>query len=129
MPSPVEIAVQTYIQACCGRDPAERERLFEACLADDVRMVTGGREIRGRAQLIEFLQKFLDDPRLLRIRVTSAVDARGTIFRYRAVADFRDGSSPEAFDAGEIDESGRISLFLTFAGPLPDAEVTPGGAE
>lgn len=121
MPSPVETAVDTYIRACSERDPATRAQLFEACLADDVRMVTSGREVRGRASLVQMLTPFLDDPRLARIRLISAVDARGTIFRYRALAELRDGTSAEAFDAGEIDGNGRISLFLTFAGPLADA--------
>ena len=96
--------------------------MLEACFADDGRMVTRSREIRGRAALSDMIGRFLSDPRLLRIRVTSAVDARGTTFRYRAAADFQDGTTAEAFDAGEIDASGRISLILTFAGPLADAE-------
>ena len=121
MPSPVEIAVDTYVRACHERDPELRAQLFDACLASDVRMVTRSREIRGRAAFIASLQPFLDDPRLLRIRVISVVDARGTTFRYRAVAEMRDGTSPETFDAGEIDANGRISLILTFPGALADA--------
>ena len=121
MLSPVEIAVDTYVRACHERDPARRAQLFDACLASDVRMVTRGREIRGRAAFTAYLEPFLDDPRLLRIRVISVVDARGTTFRYRAVAEMRDGTSPETFDAGEIDANGRISLILTFPGALADA--------
>jgi hypothetical protein len=123
MSSPVQIAVETYIRAVFERDPATRAALLEACFADDGRMVTGSREIRGRAQLAEMLNRFLADPRLLRIRLTSAVDAKGKTFRYRAAADFRDGTSAESFDAGEIDDTGRISLILTFAGPLAEAEA------
>ncbi|HVJ18210.1 MAG TPA: nuclear transport factor 2 family protein [Polyangiaceae bacterium] len=118
MPSPVEIAVDAYIRAVSEPDAALREAMLDACFAEDVRMVTRSREIRGRAALVADLNRFLADPRLLRIRVTSAIDARGTTFRYRAVADFRDGTSAESFDAGEIDANGRISLILTFAGPL-----------
>src|SRR5664279_3456308 len=84
-------------------------------------MVTRSGEIRGRARLTEELNRFLSDPQLLRVRVTSAVDAEGTTFRFRAVADFSNGTSAEAFDAGQIDEDGRIALILTFAGPLSDA--------
>jgi hypothetical protein len=122
MPSPVEVAVDTYIRACCTRDPLVRSELLEASLAADVRMVTRSREIRGRAVLIQELTRFLAAPALLGIRIVSAVDASGTTFRYRAVADMRDGTSAEAFDAGEIDADGRISLILTFAGPLADAQ-------
>ncbi len=85
-------------------------------------MVTRNRELHGRAAVADMLARFHSNPQLLGIRVISKIDAEGTTFRYRAVADFRDGPSVEAFDAGEIDESGRISLILTFAGPLGQAE-------
>lgn len=110
--------MDTYIRAACERDPRVRAELLEACFAADGRMVTPSREIRGRAALAEMLDRFLASPDVLGIRVTSAVDARGTTFRYRAVADMKDGRTLEAFDAGEIDEEGRIRLILTFAGPL-----------
>ncbi len=121
MPSAVEIAVDTYIRAVSERDPAVRATLLEACFAADCRMVTRSREIRGRAALAAELTALLADPQLLRVRVISAIDARGTTFRYRAVAERRDGTSPESFDAGEIDAAGQISLLLSFAGPLSDA--------
>jgi hypothetical protein len=118
MPSPVEIAVDTYIRAWSERDPAVRATMLEACFAENGRMVTRSREIRGRDGLAEEMVRFLADPRLARIRVTSAIDARGTTFRFHGVAEFRDGTTFESFDAGEIDATGRISLILTFAGPL-----------
>jgi hypothetical protein len=118
MPSPVEIAAETYIRAWSEPDPAVRATMLEACFAEDGRMVTRSREIRGRAALAEEITRLRADPRFLRIRLTSAIDARGTTFRFRGVAEFRDGTSGEAFDAGEIDATGRISLLLTFAGPL-----------
>ena len=124
MPSPVQIAVDTYIRAWSERDPAVRASMIEACFAENGRMVTRSREIRGRAGLAEEMARLLADPRLLHIRVTSAIDARGTTFRFRGVAEFRDGTTAEAFDAGEIDATGRISLLLTFAGPLGEvAEI------
>lgn len=122
MPSPVEVAVETYIRAASERDPTVRAQLLEACFAENGRMVTRSREIRGRAALLEDLSRFLDGSRVSRVRVTSAVDAQGTTFRYRAVAEMSDGTCVEAFDAGEIDAHGRISLILTFAGALADAE-------
>lgn len=124
MASAVEVAVDTYIRACSERDPAIRARLIEECFAVDGRIVARSREIRGRRALADFLGGFLADPRLLRIRLMSEIDARGTTFRYRAVADFRDGTSAESFDAGEIDARGRISVILTFAGALREASET-----
>ena len=102
--------------------PWSRAQLLEACYAENARMVTRNRELHGRAALADMLARFHENPQLLGIRVTSQVDAQGTTFRYRAVADFRDAPSAEVFDAGEIDASGRISLILTFAGPLANAE-------
>lgn len=116
------MAVETYVRAVSEPDVAVRAKLMEACFAENVRMVTRSREIRGRAELTADLNRFLADPRVLRVRLVSAIDARGTTFRYRAVADFRDGTTAESFDAGEIDETGKISLILTFSGPLGDAE-------
>jgi hypothetical protein len=105
-------------------DPAVRATMLEACFAAEGRMVTQGREIRGRAAFAELMTSLLADPQLLRVRVVSAVDAKGTTFRFRAVVERRDGSIAESFDAGQIDADGRISLLLTFAGPLDEAGKT-----
>jgi hypothetical protein len=74
--------------------------------------------------LAEAMASFIVDPQGLRIRVTSAIDARGTTFRFRVVTERRDSTSAESFDAGEIDATGRISLLLTFAGPLGEAPAS-----
>lgn len=126
MPSLVEIAIQTYVRAARERDPALRATLLEACFAENGRMVTRNREIRGRQGIEEMLARVHADPEFVGIRMLSAIDAQGTTFRYRAVIDRRGGPTPEAFDAGEIDAEGRISLLLTFAGPLAPAEDAPG---
>ena len=126
MPSAVEQAVETYIRAWSEPDPAVREKMIEACFAADGRLVTRSGEIRGRAALAAMMTRILADPQLLRIRLISAIDASGTTFRFRGVVERRDGTSPESFDAGEVDASGRISLLLTFAGPLGEAaDMTP----
>jgi hypothetical protein len=124
MANPVEVAVDTYIKAWSERDPAVRAAMIEACFAADGRIVMRGREIRGRAALAEAMASFIVDPQALRIRVTSAIDARGTTFRFRVVTERRDRTSAESFDAGEIDATGRISLLLTFAGPLGEAPAS-----
>jgi hypothetical protein len=105
-------------------DPAVRAKMLDACFAAEGRMVTRSREIRGRVAFAEMMTSLLADPQLLRIRVVSAVDAKGTTFRFRAVVERRDGSILESFDAGQIDADGRISLLLTFAGPLDEAGKT-----
>ncbi|MEO8551805.1 MAG: hypothetical protein ABI678_17635, partial [Kofleriaceae bacterium] len=58
------------------------------------------------------------DPRGLQVRLTSRVDAQGTTFRFRSSVTPRDGAPIEFFDAGEVGADGRITLILTFAGPL-----------
>ena len=123
MPSAVEVAVETYIRAWREPDPAVRASMIDACWAVDGRLVAKSREFRGRAALAEFMVAFM--PRLHRIRLLSVIDAGPSIFRFRSIADLRDGTSAEAFDAGEIDADGRISLILTFAGPLADAPTAP----
>ena len=127
MPEAVQTAVERYVQAFSERDSAARAALLEACFAIDGRLVTRNRDIRGRAALDAEIARFhAAEPQFLRIRLTSVLDAHRTTFRVRAVVDFRDGTvSPEAFDAGEIDSDGRISVILTFAGPLSDAEPQP----
>lgn len=118
MPSPVERAVQTYIRACSDRDPAARAALLEECFAADGRLVTRSREIRGRAAVAEMLTRFYADPDVVRIRMLSVVDTGRTTFRFHSAAELRDGTSLESFDAGGIDGDGRISVILTFSGPL-----------
>lgn len=123
MPSPVETAVDLYIRAAAARDPGARAELLAACFAADGRIVTRSGVIRGRAGVEAMLARFFADPANLGFRMTSAIDAVGTTFRYRAVVDRRDGSSVEFFDAGEIDADGRICTLLAFAGPLADAPL------
>jgi hypothetical protein len=123
MSQPIELAVDTYIRAWNERDRAVRQMMVDECFAADGRFVTRLREVRGRAALVELMSQLMGAPEVLGIRVTSAVDAQGTTFRFRAVVDHRDGTSQETFEAGEIDAKGRISLILTFPGPLLDVAV------
>ncbi len=95
--------------------------MLEACFAVEGRVVAPRSEIRGRAALAEFMTSFLADPTLLGVRMTSALDAGTTTFRYRSSIDRRDGTSREFLDAGEIDASGRIGLLLVFTGRLGEA--------
>jgi hypothetical protein len=114
-------AVELYIRAAHERDPAIRASLLESCFAADGRLVTTSRELRGRAAVADMLTRFHGTAEPPRIRVTSAVDLRGTIFRFRSAVDSADGTTVEFFDAGELDADGRIKLIVTFAGPLADA--------
>jgi hypothetical protein len=111
-------AVEDYIRAAMARDPATRAALLESCFAIDGRLVSTGREFRGRAAVGEMLARVHASPEPPRIRITSAVDVRGTIFRFHSAIDNADGTSLPFFDAGELDADGRIRLILTFAGPL-----------
>jgi hypothetical protein len=120
-PSPVEIAVQTYIRASGERDPAVRAQLLAACFAEDGRFVTRSSVIRGRAGVDAMIARALADSQMLGFRLASVVDAVGTTFRYRSVVERRDGTNIEFFDAGEIGADGRIVTLLVFAGPLADA--------
>jgi len=120
MPNATEAAVLTYITAASEPNAKARSVLLEQCFAADGRMVTGGRELKGRAALAEMLTLAHADPDMLGIRILSAVDTQGALFRFRAALVRRDGSLIEGFDAGMVDEAGQISLILTFAGPLAE---------
>jgi hypothetical protein len=121
MPSPVETAVETYVRASGERDPAARARLLDACFAEHGRFVTRSAVIRGRAGVDAMTARFLADPQVRGFRVTSAIDAAGTTFRYGSIVELRDGTTVEFFEAGEIDADGRIATMLAFRGPLADA--------
>jgi hypothetical protein len=124
MPTPAEIAVQTYVAAWQEPDRAVRATMMEACFAEHGRFVTGGREVRGRAALIALMDSILGDPRGLTIQLLSAIDVRGSIFRFRALAiPGGDSAVPETFDAGLVGADGKIELLLTFNGPLPDPQL------
>ena len=118
MPTPVEIAIDTYIRASKEPDAATREALLATCWAEHGRLVTRSRVYRGLAEVSSMFRAVYADGRLAGIRVL-ALDARGTTFRMRSVIDWTDGTSSEFFDAGEIDATGRICVQLAFAGSLP----------
>jgi len=121
MSSSTEVAARTYVAAWQEPDRARRAELLEACFAADGRIVTGGSQLRGRAAVATAMDDFFADPRGLSTRLTSGIDATRTTFRFRAILENRDGAPfLEIHDAGEIDADGRISLLLTFVGPLPD---------
>jgi SnoaL-like domain len=120
MPSPAEIAAQTYVATWQEPDAGARARLLEACFAVDGRIVSPGAVIRGRAALAAAIEAFLADPRGLSARLMSAIDAQGPIFRFRSVVEDRDGRIVfDALDAGEVDVDGRITALLTFGGASP----------
>jgi hypothetical protein len=117
MPTPVETAIDTYIRASKERDATAREALLATCWAEDGRLVTRSRVYRGLAELASMFRTVYADPRFGGIRLL-ALDARGTTFRMRSVIEWKDGTSSEFFDAGEINADGRICVQLAFAGGL-----------
>jgi hypothetical protein len=121
MSSPTEVAARSYAAVWEEPDPVTRALMLEACFAVDGRVVSRGEGIRGRAALAAAIDAFFADPRRLASRVTSAIDTQGRLFRFRAVLEHPDGTPfLEIHDAGEVDGDGRITLLLTFVGPLPE---------
>lgn len=126
MPSPAEIAAQSYVAAWQEQDAAIRARLLEGCFAVEGRVVSPGAVIRGRAALAAAIDAFLADPRGLSARLVSAIDAQGPLFRFRSVVEDRYGRIVfDGLDAGEIDGDGRITVLLTF-GPGQASVGTSG---
>jgi hypothetical protein len=120
MPNPIERVVDTYLRAWTERDPALRQELLEACFAVDGRLVTRHRVIAGRAALAADMERFHTSFQVRSVRRLSAIDTGHTTFRVRGVVEFQDGKIAEGFDAGEIGADGKITVVLTFDGPLPD---------
>jgi hypothetical protein len=117
MGTTAEEAVDTYIAIATEHDPQKRAEMLATCWAEDGRLVVhGGRTIQGRAALLAMYERVFADPNIVGVRVL-AKDVRGTTFRFRYATDLKDGSAVEAFDAGEVDASGRISTLLVFNGP------------
>jgi hypothetical protein len=128
MATPIQTAIATYLEAWSERDPARRAQLIEACFAPQGRLVTRSREVVGRAAFADMIADFQGRQDFLRLRLTSVVDAGKFSFRFSGVIDLPDGtSSVEAFDSGELDATGRISLLLTFDGPLAPWPTPPAG--
>src|SRR4051812_4023955 len=118
MATPVETAALTYIKAAETRDKTERDKLLGACFAETGRFVTRSTVVDGLAALCAMFDAFYADPQVAGVKLTTRVDAVGATFRYGSIVEFRDGRTPEFFDAGEIDAEGKIVTMLVFAGPL-----------
>jgi hypothetical protein len=121
MSSVVEQAVRTYIRAAEEPDAETRSALLEQCLAPDLRLVTRGNVLAGRAAVEKMIDRVYADPELKEIRLTSELDLGATTFRYTSVVEFKNGKVVEFFDAGEVGPDGKILLLLVFDGPLPRA--------
>ena len=122
MSSAAEVAADIYIRAWCERDVELRRKLVEECFASNGRMVTGLRDIVGREALLSSMADFHARNPQAAVRRLSAIDTRGSMFRFRGTVDNPDGTSVESYDVGQIDDSGRISVILTFPGPLRDED-------
>lgn len=118
MSNAIERVIETYIQAWSEREPLRREKLIEACFAADGRFVTRHRVVHGRAALAADMARFHTDTRWRSLRRLSVIDVGHTTFRFRGVVEFHDGTMAESSDAGEVDAQGKISLLITFDGPL-----------
>jgi hypothetical protein len=117
MPSPTELAAQTYVAAWKEPNAVTRARLNDGCFAAEGRIVSPGSLISGRPALAAAIDAFFADPRGLSARLVGAIDAQGPIFRFRSVVEDRGGQVVfDGFDAGEVDVDGRITVLLTFGG-------------
>ena len=119
--SAAETAARAYVAMWMEPDREVRARLLEESFAVDGRIVARGSTLRGRAEVWKSLEEFFGHPLGLRARLTSAIDAGATTFRFRSVVERGDGTPfLEFLDTGEIDDRGRISTIYTFIGPLAD---------
>ncbi len=117
-----EAAARTYAAMWMEPDRDRRRALLEQCFASDGRLVARTATLRGRDAVWQGMEAFFADPRGLRTRLDSEIDANETSFRFRAVLERPDGAVIlEVHDVGEIDDDGRIAVLYTFNGALKDA--------
>jgi len=110
-----------YVAAWNERDAARRARLLDECLADDFRLVTSGTVLRGREGLDGAIAAFQARRPGARAAMAGPLEVQGRLFRVTGVVE-EDGQPPAwAFDAGEVDEAGRVRTILTFV-----VEQAPG---
>lgn len=115
----VRSSIEAYVAAWNEHDPEARGRLVERACADDFRILTPGRCMRGRAGLDALIAEFQKRRPGDRARLASVVEIHESTFRYVGVVE-SEGSAPvETLDTGEHDAEGRILLVLTFAGAAP----------
>jgi hypothetical protein len=119
----IRAGIEAYVAAWNEPDPAKRRELLERACADDFRMVTSGRQVRGRAELDAMIADFQLRRPGHRAAFASAIDVQGSVFRYGGkVENATAQSAGDALDAGECDSEGRITLLLTFVGAAPPAQ-------
>lgn len=126
MLTPAE-AAGIYVRAWSQPDAALRAQLIEQCFAANGRLLTRGRDIRGRSALAEEIARFWTSPaasELVAIRLVSQIDTGPLTFRLRGMGELRDGTLAESNDWGVVDAAGQIELVMTFSGPLGEA-ATP----
>ncbi len=121
----VRSSIEAYIAAWNEHDAEARARLVERACADDFRLLTSGRCIRGRAGLGALIAEFQKRRPGDRARLTSAVEIHESTFRYVGVVDSEGAAPVETLDTGEHDAEGRILLVLTFAGAAPPPAPPP----
>ena len=118
----IRASIEAFVAAWNERDATRRaERLEQACVAD-VHFRTSGRAVHGRSELDALIADFQRRMPGARAVFASAIDVQGRLFRYAgAVEDANGARIGEAFDAGECDDDGKIRVFFTFVGTLPNA--------
>ena len=119
----VRSSIEAYVAAWNEREPEARARLVERACAEDFRLVTPGRCIRGRAAFDAFIADFQKRRPGDRARLASVVEIHESTFRYLGVVESEGGGpAAETLDTGEHDADGRLLLVLTFAGAAPPRE-------
>lgn len=111
--------IEAFVAAWNEHDPAVRAALIERACAEDFRMITPGRCVRGHDGLDALMADFQARRPHDRARFASAVEVHAHTFRYLGAVERPDGAPLFTLDTGEHDAEGRLLLVLTFAGAAP----------
>jgi hypothetical protein len=115
--------IEAYVAAWNEPDGDKRRALIEQACSPELRFVTARARIVGYDGLDALIAEFQRRRPGDRAVLAGPVDIQGHLYRCAGrVASTMGPPLPDAFDAGECDDDGRIRLILTFTGvALPRA--------
>jgi hypothetical protein len=121
--------IGAYVAAWNEPDAAARRALIASACSPELRFITARQRIVGHDGLDAIIADFQRRRPGHRVSLLGSVDIQGHLYRCAGRVDGPMGSRatplPDAFDAGECDEDGRIRLILTFAGASLPNGVNP----
>jgi hypothetical protein len=120
----VEEAIATYFAAWNEQDPAERDRMLELSLTNDVELLDPTGRCTGISELSDRIARYQSAAPGTKVVSASGVDAHNDVVRYAwKIVDPQGDEVMEGLDVAERMDDGRLRRILMFHGPLPREEA------